>query len=60
VEKISDRIILIDQGKVIADGSFNEINKLTNVENLEKMFTNLTGNINHSEKAETFINAFKN
>jgi len=60
VEKISDRIILIDQGKVIADGSFNEINKLTNVENLEKMFTNLTGNINHMEKAEAFINAFKN
>jgi ABC-2 type transport system ATP-binding protein len=59
VEKISDRIILIDQGKVVADGSFEELNKLSNDENLEKMFTRLTGNTNHEEKAEAFINAFE-
>lgn len=59
VERISDRIILIDQGKVIADGSFDELNKLSNDENLEKMFTRLTGNTNHGEKAEAFINAFE-
>jgi ABC-2 type transport system ATP-binding protein len=59
VEKISDRIILIDQGKVVADGSFDELNRLSNDENLEKMFTRLTGNTNHGEKAEAFINAFE-
>ncbi len=60
VEKISDRIVLIDQGKVIADGPFGELNKMTNDENLEKLFTRLTGNTNHGEKAEAFINAFEN
>jgi ABC-2 type transport system ATP-binding protein len=59
VEKISDRIILIDQGIVIADGSFTELSKLANDVNLEKMFTRLTGNTNHEEKAEAFINAFE-
>jgi ABC-2 type transport system ATP-binding protein len=59
VEKISDRIILIDQGSVIADGSFDELSKCSNDENLEKMFTRLTGNTNHSEKAEAFIHAFE-
>lgn len=59
VEKISDRIILIDQGKVLADGSFDELNKLDHDENLEKMFSRLTGNTDHGEKAEAFINVFK-
>lgn len=59
VEKISDRIILIDNGKVIADGSFSELRATSLDENLEKMFTRLTGNAGHGEKAEAFINAFE-
>ncbi|HBL77961.1 MAG: ABC transporter [Bacteroidetes bacterium GWF2_42_66] len=59
VEKISHRIILIDNGKVIADGSFDELKQLSNDENLEKMFTRLTGNTGHGEKAGAFINAFE-
>jgi len=60
VEKISNRIVLIDQGKVIADGPFAELNKMANDDNLEKLFTRLTGNTDHGEKAEAFINAFEN
>ncbi len=59
VERISDRIILIDKGTVIADGSFDELKTLSNGESLEKIFTRLTGNTNHEEKAEAFINAFE-
>lgn len=59
VEKISDRIILLDQGKLLADGSFEELNKLAHDENLEKMFSRLTGKTDHSEKAEAFIKTFE-
>jgi ABC-2 type transport system ATP-binding protein len=59
VEKISDRIMLIDQGRIVADGSFTDLNKINNDETLEKLFIRLTGNNNHSEKAEAFINAFE-
>jgi ABC-2 type transport system ATP-binding protein len=59
VERISDRIVLIDKGTVIADGSFDELKALSEGESLEKIFTRLTGNTNHEQKAEAFINVFE-
>jgi len=58
VEKISDRIILINNGLVIADGSFSEL-KTDQASTLESLFAQLTGN-DKTRDTESFINAFKN
>ncbi|MFO7896997.1 MAG: ABC transporter ATP-binding protein [Candidatus Cloacimonadales bacterium] len=54
VEKISDRIILIQAGEIIADGTFAEIQELSKSGSLEMAFGNLTG----FTKSETVANDF--
>jgi len=57
VEKVSDRIILINNGNIVADGTFAEIKGSDNDESLEKLFARLTGNtIDHSSE---ITDAFK-
>jgi len=60
VERISDRIIIIDKGKIIADSPFEELQNMTRGESLEKIFTQLTGNTQHSTMAGQFVAAFRN
>jgi ABC-2 type transport system ATP-binding protein len=55
VEKISDRIIIINKGEVIANGSFEELNKQAHSGSLENIFTELTGNKEHITTAGEFI-----
>ncbi len=55
VEKISDRIIIINQGQMIANGTFEELNTHAKG-SLEKIFTDLTGNKAHETTAVEFIN----
>ena len=55
VEKISDRIMIINKGELIANGTFEELN--TNAKgSLENIFTDLTGNKQHESAAGEFIN----
>ncbi len=59
VEKISDRIIIINQGQVIADGTFAELQH-QRPESLEQLFSQLTGNEGQTSVAEEFIHTLKN
>jgi ABC-2 type transport system ATP-binding protein len=59
VEKVSDRIILINDGIVIANGSFQELKEQQGNLSLEKMFSNLTGNESLNNAAEELRSAFK-
>lgn len=55
VEKISDRIMIINKGELIANGTFEELNTRAKG-TLENIFTELTGNKQHESAAEEFIN----
>ncbi|HEY9005178.1 MAG TPA: ABC transporter ATP-binding protein [Ohtaekwangia sp.] len=59
VEKISDRIMIINKGEMIANGTFEELNTQAKG-SLETIFTELTGNKEHTQAAGTFINILQN
>lgn len=60
VEKISDRIILISNGELIADGTFEELSNQNMNQSLEVLFSKLTGIENQSERAEKIVNEIGN
>ena len=45
VEKISDRIVIINKGHIIANGSFEELNSDAHRGSLEQIFSQMTGNV---------------
>jgi ABC-2 type transport system ATP-binding protein len=57
VEKVSDRILLINKGEIIADGSFESL-KQNHSDTLERIFSKLTGREDQSSETDAIINAF--
>lgn len=55
VEKISSRIILLHDGKIAADGSFEELKRQNAEGSLEQIFNQLTGFSEHQERATRFV-----
>jgi len=60
VEKISDRIIIINKGSVIADGTFDVLKEAGAHGSLETIFTALTGDEQHLSTAGEFVDIMKN
>lgn len=61
VEKICDRIVIIDKGEIIADGSFDSLqNTGEKGSSLENIFTKLTGSSQlNNHTAKEFVNVLK-
>lgn len=58
VEKISDRVMIINKGELIANGTFEELNSQPRG-SLERIFTELTGSTEHHRAASDFISILK-
>lgn len=56
VEKVSDRIVLINQGTVVADGTFEQL-KAEHGESLERIFSKLTGKDGGGADAASIMSA---
>ncbi len=59
VEKISDRIIILNDGFVVADGCFEDLRKNSASLNLEHLFNSLTSDGKQSECAQAMIRAMQ-
>ncbi|HDI3056825.1 TPA: ABC transporter ATP-binding protein [Clostridium botulinum] len=59
VEKISSRIILLNNGQIAADGTFEELKKKNMEGSLEQIFNQITGFTKHEEIANEFISILK-
>jgi ABC-2 type transport system ATP-binding protein len=58
VERVCDRIIIINEGRIVADGSFEELQGMDMHASLERIFTRLTSTGGQESLAEEYIAAF--
>ncbi|WP_026263241.1 ABC transporter ATP-binding protein [Paenibacillus sanguinis] len=55
VEKISSRIVLLDDGRIMADGSFEELKERSQEGSLEQIFNQMTGFNDHQNIAAQLV-----
>ena len=58
VERTCDRIIIIDKGRVVADGTLAELQASSGKGSLEQIFNKLTAQTDLEERAEVFSKTF--
>jgi ABC-2 type transport system ATP-binding protein len=59
VERVCDRVIIIDKGRLIADGAPEVLIAQHDAGTLEKLFTRLTGATEFEQRAEDFAKTFR-
>ena len=59
VEKVSDKIVLINEGTVIANGTFEELQQQQGNKSLENIFAQLTSKEDLGNAADKLMKAFK-
>ena len=59
VERVCDRVIIIDKGKLLLDGKPDELVAARGAGTLERLFTELTGGVELERRAEDFAKTFR-
>jgi ABC-2 type transport system ATP-binding protein len=59
VEKISNRIVLLHDGYIVANGSFEELKNQSQEGTLESIFNQMTGFHEHQDRASEFVSIVK-
>ena len=59
VERVCDRVLIIDQGRLLVDGEPQGLLQLHRADTLERLFTRLTGGDQLERRAEAFAKTFQ-
>lgn len=59
VEKVCDRVLIIDEGKLIAEGTPEDLKSLTHESTLERVFRNLTGSASEAPGIARIVAALR-
>jgi ABC-2 type transport system ATP-binding protein len=55
VERVCHRIVIINRGRIVADGTFGQLQQLAEAGSLEHIFTRLTSDESQEQVAESFV-----